>query len=69
MSVDAGRGTIEDEDASAIGLPSRNAGCEVLIGISNAPVVLRSEGVWWSARRVAPQPERFDEVVAFLIVH
>jgi hypothetical protein len=54
---------------TAVRLPSRLAGCKVLVGVSNAPVVLFAELVLRRIRiRVAPQPEILDEGVALLIV-
>ena len=58
-----------DVDASAIGLPARNAGGEVLVGIGDAAVVLFLVFVLRSVgRRVAAQPELLDELVALLVV-
>src|SRR5579862_7628754 len=56
-------------DVTAVGLPAGFAGGKVLIGVGNTPVVFLAELVF---RRVwigiAPEPELFDERVAFLVV-
>ena len=59
----------DDVDAAAIGLPSGNAGGEMLVGIGNALVVLFFIFVLFGVGRgIAALPEGFNEVVALLVV-
>jgi hypothetical protein len=57
-----------DVDPPAVGLPSRNAGGEALVGVGDAPVVLFFKLVFLRIRRrIAPQPELLDELLALLV--
>ena len=54
---------------AAVGLPAGLAGGKMLVGVSDAPVVLFAELVLWRVRiGVAAQPEVLDECVALLVV-
>src|SRR5262249_3756344 len=69
MRVSGIRWTIHDVHASTIGLPPRNAGCEVLIRVSDSPVVLFLVLVFRGVGGgIATEPELFDELVFFLVV-
>ncbi len=58
----------DDINASAIGLPTGNPRCEVIVSVLNAPVVLFLELVFDRVRSgIAPQPELFDELLALLV--
>src|SRR5438552_14141192 len=58
-----------DIDTAAIGLPSGNAGREMLIGVRNALVMLFLIFVRFGVRSgVAALPEGLDEIVAFFVV-
>ena len=60
--------TVDDIHVSAICLPARPAGCIVLVRIREAPVVFRLVPVLPGPRlRIAPLPELFDELSAFMI--
>src|SRR5207248_3427528 len=66
VRVDLVRFAIHDVHATTISFPSRNAGCEVLVGISDTRVMLFFEFVFYRiGRGITPRPEGFNEVVAF----
>src|SRR5579884_771357 len=68
MRFDFIRRTEGDIDAAAIGLPTRNTRRVMLVGVSDAAVVLFLVFVLFGVRRgIAPQPELFDELLAFLV--
>ena len=57
-----------DVDASAVGLPSGDAGGVTLVGVGNAAVMLFFELVLFGVGRgIAAQPELFDELLARFI--
>jgi len=69
MRLDLVRRTKNDVSATAIGLPSRDAGGEMLVRIRNTPIVFFFEFVLDGiGGGVATQPEALDEVVALLVV-
>ena len=69
MRINLVRLAKHDVDSAAIGLPSRDARREVLVGIRNPLVVLFLVFVFFGVRRgIAPLPESFNEVVALFIV-
>ena len=69
MRINFIRLAIDDVDAAAIGSPAGNARREVLVGVSDALVVLFLIFVLFGVRRgIAALPEGFDEVVALLVV-
>ena len=69
VRVDRVRLAVRDIDVAAVGLPSRLARGEVLVGIGNAGVMLILELVVVGVRvRVPAQPELLDELVPLLIV-
>ena len=69
MRINLIRLAIDDVDAAAIGSPAGNARREVLVGVSDALVVLFLVFVLFGVRRgVAALPEGFNEVVALLVV-
>src|SRR6185369_5557580 len=52
-----------DVDHPAVRLPSRNAGCETIIGPGDTPVMLFAELVLFGVRRrIAAQPELLDKL-------
>jgi len=58
-----------DVDAATIGLPSRDTGSEVLVGVGDALVVLFLIFVLFGiGSGVAALPERLNEVVALFVV-
>src|SRR4051812_43390670 len=59
----------DDVDTAAVGLPSRDASGEVLVGIGDALVVLFFVFVLFGVRRgIAALPEGFNEVIALLVI-
>src|SRR2546428_6874149 len=57
-----------DINAAAIGLPTGNARCVMLVGISDALVVLLTKLVFISIRiGIATAPELFDETFALVV--
>src|SRR5208283_1184083 len=67
--VDLIRRAKHDVNPAAVGLPPRDAGGEVLVGISDAPVVLFFKLVLVGVGRgIAALPEGLDELVALLVV-
>ena len=69
MRINLIRLAIDDVDAAAIGSPAGNARREVLVGVSDALVVLFLVFVLFGVRRgIAALPEGFNEVVALLVV-
>ena len=69
MRIDFVRRTVHDVDATAIGLPARNAGGEMLVGIGNTPVMFFLVFVLFRVRSgIAALPESFDKVIALFIV-
>src|SRR6266567_5604147 len=61
--------TPNDIDTAAIGSPAGNAGGEMFVRIGDAAVVLFLEFVFFSVgRRIAAQPELFDESVTLFVV-
>src|SRR5581483_8510569 len=59
----------DDVNTAAIGFPSWDASCKVLVGVGDALVVLFLILVLFGVgRRVAALPERFDEVVALFVI-
>src|SRR5208283_5634657 len=68
MVIDLVRRAVHDVNAATVRSPPRNAGGEVFVGVSNAPVmlffvfILRSVG-----RGIAAQPELLDERVALFV--
>ena len=68
MSIDFVGRAVFDIDAAAVGLPSRNAGREPVVGISNAAVMLFLIFVLFGVgSRIAAQPELFDELLALVV--
>jgi hypothetical protein len=60
--------SIQDVDSSPIRFPSRNAGCEVGVGICQPPVMLFFEFIFGRSRiRIAALPEGDDKSVALLV--
>jgi hypothetical protein len=60
---------VNDIDAAPIGLPSRNPGAKVFIGVGDAPVVLFLEFVLEGiGSGITSLPESFNELVAFFVV-
>ena len=69
MRLDLVGGAPHDVNAAAIGLPAWNAGSEMLVGISDAAIVLFLVLVFRSVGSgIATQPELLDELVALLVV-
>src|SRR5882762_866876 len=57
-----------DVHAAAIGFPTRNSRCKVLIGISDATVVFLFEIVVWKIGIIAAaKPKLLDELLTFFI--
>ena len=57
-----------DVHAAAIGLPSRDAGSIVFVGVSNPAVMLFLKVVLWKVGiAAAPQPELLDELLALFV--
>ena len=68
MRINFVRGAVRDVDATAIRLPSGNAGSVVLVGVGDAAIVLFLKFVFEGVRRgVAAQPELFDELLALFV--
>src|SRR6476469_4876342 len=69
MRLDFIRLAEHDVDAAAVGLPPRDAGGEMLVGVGNALVMFFLEFVLFGVRRgIAALPKRFNKVVALFVV-
>ena len=59
---------VRDVDAAAIGLPAGDAGSVMLVGVSDAAVVLFLELVLYGVGSgIAAQPELLDELLALFV--
>src|SRR5208282_701202 len=59
---------VHDVNAAAVGLPARNAGSIVFVGIGDAAVVFLFEFVLGAAGvGVAPLPERLDKLLPLVV--
>src|SRR6267154_4008971 len=60
---------VHDVDPATVGFPTRNSRREMLVGISDAPVVLFLVLVLFGIRRgIAALPESLNKIVAFFVV-
>jgi len=70
MGVNLIRRPVDDVDAAAVSFPAGDAlvGREVLVGVSDAPVVLFLEGIFRRIRiGIAALPELLDELLALFV--
>jgi hypothetical protein len=69
MGVNLIRRSKHDVHAAAIRLPTRHAGGKMLVGISDAAIVLFLELVFFGVGcGIAALPEGLNELVAFFVV-
>ena len=68
MSLDLVGFAPGDVDAATISLPARNTGSVMLVGVSNALVVLFAKFIFVGIRiGIAATPELFDETLALVV--
>src|SRR5437868_13892547 len=69
MRIDFIRLAENDVDAATIGLPTRDARGEMLVGVGNTLVVFFLKFVLFGVRRgIAALPKRFNKIVAFFVI-
>src|SRR5271165_6839375 len=69
MRIDLIRRAVRNVNAPAVRSPPGDAGCEVLVGVSDASVMFFFVLILWCVRSgVTAQPELFDERVTLFVI-